>query len=198
MTAVLKSFANYITKADYLTHYADSDERYELINGQIYAMTGSTGQHNILIGNLQTAFNIHLKGKPCIPFTESIKVNVGDNFYYPDVVIDCGFDEDNPLFVGEPTLIIEVLSNSTRHKDLTQKFTDYQKIPTLQEYVIVEQDRMQIDIFRRNDDWQGTRYQSGDKVTFESIGLTLPIEEIYYRVTIAQPQVNIRTLKVHP
>lgn len=196
MAAVLKSYANYITKADYLAYYADSDERYELINGQIYAMIGSTGQHNILIGNLQTAFNIHLKGKPCIPFTESMRVLVADNFYYPDVVIDCGFDEDNPLFAGEPTLIIEVLSNSTRHKDLTQKFTDYQKILTLQEYVIVEQDRVQIDIFRRSEDWQGTRYQSGDNVTFESIGLTLPIEEIYYRVTIAQTQVKIRALKL--
>lgn len=189
MSTMLKT--NRVTASEYLVYYAQDSIRYELIDGKLYAMTGTTGQHARIVGNLYSALHVHLKGKTCEPFMESLKVNVGEDFYYPDMVVDCGFDENNPLFAGEPILIVEVLSPSTRYKDLGTKLARYQQISTLQEYVVIEQDSMRLDIFRRQDEWLGTRYEKGDEVVLQSINLRLPIEEIYTRIIFIEPPVRM-------
>lgn len=196
MSALLKPA--YFSEDDYLTMEATSAFKHEYLNGQIYAMAGATGEHDTIAGNLYIAFGIHLKGKPCRPFSSDIRVRVDRGFFYPDVLIDCGYDSHQAMFAGEPILIVEVLSNSTRRFDLGEKFNYYQKISSLQEYVVVEQDIMRVDIYRRDSakqrgtkNWSATRYQKGDIVEFTSIGLNLPIEDIYDRIEFVDSIVDL-------
>ncbi len=162
MNVVLKN--DYISPAEYFAIEECSKERLELIDGQIYAMTGATGHHNTIVVN-------------------------------PDVVVDCGFNEDNPLYAGKPTLIIEVLSPSTAKYDIGTKFDMYKAIDSLQEYAVVEQSIMRIDIYRKSDDWNATRYEKGDDVEFQSIGLTVPITEIYDRILFAE-DITAKTIRL--
>ncbi len=97
------------------------------------------------------------------------------NFYYPDIVVDCDSDDN------QPRLIVEVLSESTKNIDLSIKLEDYQKIPSLQEYVVVEQSAKFILVYRKKAQWKGQIYQGGD-IYLESIDLTLSVADIYRRV----------------
>ena len=178
------SFAEKTIRQTYLAMYADSREpRYELIDGEIFAMVAASGKHILIAGNLYATLHNHLKGKPCIAFMESLKVYVNDtNYYYPDVVVDCNYDESLPDYASQPVLVIEILSPSTRKFDLTTKFEQYKKIDSLQEYVIIEQSAMQVSVYRRQDNWAVSHYFAEDAVTFDSVVLTLPIEDIYERI----------------
>jgi Uma2 family endonuclease len=97
-------------------------------------------------------------------------------------MVVCQDTSNNEYYAETPIIIVEVLSNSTRRLDETIKKLAYQAIPTLQEYVLVEQDFVDVEVCRRNAGWVSEHYFMGENVTFESVGLTLPIEEIYYRV----------------
>jgi Uma2 family endonuclease len=97
------------------------------------------------------------------------------------VVVCCNQDGESD-FTESPRIIVEVLSNSTRKFDKDLKRKIYQSIPTLEEYVLIEQDHVEIEIGRKSEDWHSSYYFLGDDVTFESIGLTLPVLEVYARV----------------
>lgn len=170
----------FVSEADYLEGEKISDIKHEYMDGDVYAMSGAHANHNYLAGNLHTALNVHLKGKPCRPFTSDMKVKIGHNYFYPDVFVDCS-DVDG-YFTETPTLIIEVLSKSTRRMDETTKRMMYLQIPTLLEYVLVEQDIVRIEVARRSEGWQPMRYFLGDDIRFESVGLTLSVADIYDRV----------------
>lgn len=169
-----------ISEADYLEGEKLSEAKHEYMDGQVYAMSGAHANHNRLSLNLATALTNHLKGKPCQPFASDMKVKVGRNYFYPDVLVDCS-DVDG-YFTETPTLIVEVLSKSTRRMDETTKRLIYLQIPSLLEYVLVEQDIVRIEVARRSEGWQPMRYFLGDDLTLESVGLTLKVEEIYDRV----------------
>jgi Uma2 family endonuclease len=111
-----------------------------------------------------------------------MKVKVGSRFFYPDVLVDCHFDESKPYYTESPVIIVEVLSKSTRRMDETTKLMSYINIPSLQEYVLIEQDFVDIEVVRRSEGWQPRHYFLGDQVHFEAINLTLSVEEIYSRV----------------
>lgn len=176
----------FITEAEYFAMEEESQIRLEFVDGQIYAMTGATGQHNTITGNVHGLLWYFLKGRHCRPFMEGMKVKIDQNYVYPDVVVDCDFNEDYPLHTGKPTVIVEVLSDSTKRYDLTTKFDMYKTLDSLQEYVVIEQSFMRIDIYRRDDDWNAIRYEKGDEVEFQSIGLTVPIVEIYDRIIFSE------------
>ena len=131
-------------------------------------------------------FGNHLENSPCEPFSSlSVtrgKVKVGSNFFYPDALVDCNFDESKPYFTTTPIVIVEVLSNSTQQTDRTTKRLSYINIPTLVEYVLIEQDFVDIEVMRKSDNWKSSHYFLGDKVHFDSIDLTLTVEEIYHRI----------------
>jgi len=109
-----------------------------------------------------------------------MKVKVGTKFFYPDVLVDCS--NINGYFTENPKLIIEVLSKSTRRTDKTIKLMAYTQIPSLEEYVLIDQDMVEIEVLQRNEGWIPKSYYLGDNVTFDSIGLTLSVEVIYERV----------------
>ncbi len=145
-------------------------------------MAGASANHERIAGNIYRKFGNHLDGSTCEPFGSDMKVKVGSNYFYPDVIVDCHFDESQPYYTESPVIIIEVLSKATRKTDETVKLLSYINIPSLQEYVLVEQDYVDIQVIRRSEAWLPRHYFLGDEITFESICLTLPVEEIYYRV----------------
>jgi Uma2 family endonuclease len=171
-----------ISEADYLEGEQFSDIKHEYIDGEVYAMSGASANHNRIAGNLYRKLGNQLENKPCQPYTADMKVKIDSKFFYPDVLVDCSNLAGNSYFTQTPTLIVEVLSKSTRQTDEKLKRALYTQIPTLQEYVLIEQDFVDVEIIRRRTGWQSEHYFLGEDVTFEAADLTMSVEDIYYRV----------------
>ena len=171
-----------ISEEQYLSNELLSSVKHEYIDGQVYAMAGAHANHNRLSATLVRKIGNHLEGKPCQPYASDMKVKIGSKFFYPDVLVDCSNLSDDSTFTETPILIVEVLSKSTRRADETTKRMAYMQIPTLLEYVLIEQDFVQIEVMSKNHHWQSFKYYLGDDIHFESIGLCLKVEDIYERV----------------
>jgi Uma2 family endonuclease len=169
---------------DYLASEADGRLRHEYFAGEIFAMTGASVEHNIIAGNLFNLVSNHLRGGPCRAFMSDVKVRLKSGmdhiFYYPDVMVACGREGIEKYYISRPTLIVEVLSPTTEAIDRREKALHYRQIPTLEEYVLVAQESCEVTIYRRADSWQHTLWSSLQGVAeFKSIGLSLPLSEIY-------------------
>ena len=168
-----------MSEEEYLEGEKIAALKHEYVDGHIYAMAGAHSNHNVLSGNVHGEFRNHLKGKPCRAYMSDMKVRIanGSKYYYPDVLVNC--PPVNGYFTETPTIIVEVLSNSTRRIDETEKRLAYMQIETLEEYVLIAQDFVQIEVIRKSEGWKSAKYFLGDEVIFTSIGLTLSVEEIY-------------------
>lgn len=170
----------FMTEEEYLESEKTSEFKHEYIDGLVYAMSGAHSNHNRITATLVRKIGNHLEGKPCQPYASDMKVKVGSKYFYPDVLVDC--TDVNGYFTETPTLLVEVLSKSTRRNDETKKRMAYMQIETLLEYVLIEQDFVKIEVMRRSDHWHSATYFLGDTITFTAIDLTLSVEEIYDRV----------------
>lgn len=169
--------------ADYLKNELDSDSKHEYREGQMYAMAGASKNHQRITLNISSIFKTHLKNTPCDTFAFDIKVKIGDlAVFYPDVIVDCEPETANEYYTEQPLIIVEVLSKSTRRMDETTKRRLYQTLPSLQEYVLIEQDIVDIEICRRSEGWQPEHYFMGDDIIFAAIELTVSVNDIYERV----------------
>ena len=177
-----QSAHHFISVEDYLADELIRERKHELINGHIVMMASASANHERISGNIYRKLGNHLESTPCEPFGSDMKVKIGSNFFYPDAMVDCHFDESKPYYTETPTIIFEVLSKSTRRTDETTKRFAYINIPSLQEYILIEQDFVDIEVIRRAEGWISKHYYLGDQVTFESIDLSLSVEEIYHRV----------------
>lgn len=173
---------DFISVEDYLQSELKRDTRHELVNGDVFAMAGASKNHDRLSGNIYGEFRNHLKESSCETFSSDMKVKVSTNFFYPDVMVVCDDKTENDYYTEPPVIIVEVLSKLTRRIDETTKLMSYINIPSLQEYVVIEQDVVDIQVIRRSESWLPKHYFLGDEVIFESIGLALSVEEIYHRV----------------
>jgi len=175
---------NYINEQKYLDDEKVRETKYEYFEGEIFAMAGASRNHQRLTTNALVSIANHLKDTSCKAFSSDMKVRAdqGKKYFYPDVVVSCTKGEGDSHFEKSPRLIIEVLSNSTRKFDKTLKRLVYQNMPSLEEYVLIEQDRVEIEVFRQSQGWQSTYYYIDDKITFSSIDLTLAVLELYQRV----------------
>ena len=182
MSANLKDQSPFITEEEYLKAELTNEIKHEYIDGYVYAMSGASKNHDRISGNVYRKFGNHLDKPPCEPFTSDMKVKVGSKYFYPDVTVVCLDDLSSDYFTQSPTIIVEVLSKTTRRRDETLKRMTYQTIPTLKEYVLIEQDFVDVEVCRKSEGWVSNHYFMGDEVTFESIALTVPVEEIYARV----------------
>jgi len=172
----------YLSEEEYLATEENSEVKREYIDGHVYAMAGASNDHGRLAGNIFGEFRNHLKGSPCEAFIADTKVKIGRDYVYPDVLVDCSNMKGTGHFSTSPLIIVEVLSKSTRKTDTTTKLIRYINLPTLQEYVLIEQDYVCVQVLRKSNHWRSEYYFLGDEVTFTSIGLTLTVEEIYDRV----------------
>ncbi len=176
---------SYLSEADYLAGEQNGEIRHELIDGQAYAMTGASDYHNKLSGNLFGELRNALRrsNSPCSIYINDMKVKVKQNFYYPDVMVVCNpNDKANNYYKTQPSIIVEVLSLSTRRFDKTHKRVEYQTLDTLQEYVLVDQELAEIEVFTRQSGWQAEYFYPGDTIYFQSIDVAVAVEDIYYQV----------------
>ncbi len=111
-----------------------------------------------------------------------MKLRVADDFFYPDVMVVCGDNRVHDYYKTAPTIIVEVLSKSTRKFDQTSKRLRCQAIPSLEEYVLIEQDKGETQVFSRRNHWQSAYYYLGDHITFDSLGVTIAVDDIYDQV----------------
>lgn len=174
-----------MTLQQYLEWEPTQEIRYEYVNGEVFAMTGGTVAHNLVAGNIYTALKSHLRGGSCQVFIADVKVKVSQNgpFFYPDIMVTCDArDQDAVQVIQYPCLIIEVLSPSTEAYDRGAKFAHYRKLSTLQEYVLIEVEKVGVECFRRTSNsrrWEYQTYTTDEEVEFESIDLQCAIELLY-------------------
>ncbi|MDO9106837.1 MAG: Uma2 family endonuclease [Methylovulum sp.] len=181
MVANINYTPKWMSEADYLASELERDTKHEYIDGYIYAMSGVSKNHQRITANIDRVFGNYFKNKSCESFASEVKIKVGSKFFYPDVMLVCQ-DNDQDYYTETPVIIVEVLSKSTRKIDETIKKIAYQSIPTLEEYVLVEQDFVDVEVCRRRESWASSHYFLGDSVAFESVGLTISVEDMYARV----------------
>lgn len=177
----------YFTPEEYFVWEEQQLERHELIDGRVYAMTGGTRTHSDLAGNFLSIIKPHLRGSGCKTYNPDCRVNIlgTSNYIYPDLSVTCDDrDRENAFYITYPCLIVEVLSDSTEAYDRGRKFDKYRRNPNLVDYVLASSDAIAIDMYHRNDagEWVILSYRAGDLVEFKSIGLTVPIEQIYEEI----------------
>lgn len=171
-----------LTVEEYLRAEADSPIRHEYLGGHIFAMAGASQEHNLIAGNLLALLRPHLRGSSCRVFMSDMKVQIQDNiFYYPDVLVTCNPEDNQRYFKTQPNLIIEVLSQSTESLDRREKLMHYQKLESLKEYVLVSQDKVQVQVYRQETpgNWTVQILDTDSELSLESVGLTLTMAQIY-------------------
>ena len=173
-----------MTIEEYLEWESQQDVRYEYVNGEVFAMTGGTIPHNDIALNLYRSLYPHLRSRGCRANVSDVKVQVSPKspYYYPDVIVSCDAQDLNARkFIQNPTLIAEVLSPGTSAKDRGEKFTYYLTIPTLQEYILIDSEKISVECYSRGEGrmWLYYPYQAGDIITFSSIEFACPIELLY-------------------
>jgi Uma2 family endonuclease len=178
-----------LSVAEYLAGEKDGAVRHEYVDGQVYAMAGASARHNRIALNIAGRLNDHLTGDECEAFMADMKIRVApDLFYYPDVVVTCDPPGGDAYFRTEPRLIIEVLSPTTERIDRHEKLAAYKTCESVQEYALVSQQGMMIELHRRIHDNEGKEWQTrifteaDGQCAFESIGLTLNLADIYRNV----------------
>ena len=171
---------------EYFAVEETSQLKNEYYDGEIFAMAGASDRHNRIAGSFYNLLDDHLGDGPCEPFISDMKVWVSETvYYYPDVVVACDGPGADAYYRKQPRLIIEVSSPGTERMDRSEKLLAYKQVKSLKEYVIVSQDRVQVEIFRRT---RGDRWGSqvltdlSDELRLESVGLTLTLAEVYRRV----------------
>jgi len=177
------NYAQYfISEDEYLQGELVADSKHEYLDGEVYAMAGASENHNLLAGNIFAELKTKLKGSPCRTFMADMKVKAEHAFFYPDVMVVCERDDASEYYKQAPVIIVEVLSKATRKFDQTLKRQRYQALPSLEEYVLIEQDKGEIEVFRRRDGWQASYYYLGDEIHFYSLDVTVAVADIYYQV----------------
>lgn len=177
----------YITPEDYLAVEMASDTRSEYLKGEVFAMVGTSSMHNVIVLNIAQTLRNLLRGRPCQIFAIDIKLRVesANAYFYPDLMVTCSDKDRRSDFIKtEPILVMEVLSPSTALFDRDKKFACYRQLPSLQEYVLVDTEQVNIECYRRADggEWIMHPYGVDESVTLHSLNLTFPIASAYQDV----------------
>jgi Uma2 family endonuclease len=179
------------TIEEYLAFEEITTEKHEYYKEEIFAMSGAKIPHNIISGNLYFRLREKLNGKSCRPFNSDQRIHIPLNtlFTYPDISIICGEPEtlnNDNLNLLNPTVIIEVLSPSTKDYDRGEKFKLYRDIQSLREYILVDSQSIHIEVFRINDTnhWELEEYKTSDAGLFiKTINEALPVTDVYEGVS---------------
>lgn len=180
----------HLTVAEYLAIERKAETKHEFYHGEMFAMAGASRAHNRISLNIASCLNNQLGERGCEVFMSDmrVQVNATDLYTYPDVVATCErpcFADDNSDTLLNPQVIIEVLSPSTESYDRGKKFEHYRQLESLQEYLLVAQDRQHIDRFIKQADgrWALDEAREPDGVlALESVDAQLPLSEVYARV----------------
>jgi Uma2 family endonuclease len=172
-----------VTVADYLESEKTGPVRHEYLDGEVYAMSAASRRHNIIANNLNTHLRARLRGGPCQVFISDVKVHIEplNFFYYPDVVVTCDPADNDEYVVSRPVLVAEVASPSTWAIDSREKLIAYRKLESLREYLLVSQDSITAELFRRDDkgNWWSEQLGAEDELRLDSVDLRVPLSDIY-------------------
>ncbi|AFZ02087.1 Uma2 family endonuclease [Calothrix sp. PCC 6303] len=173
-----------MTIEEYLKWEPLQELRYEYVNGEILAMTDGTIPHNDIALNFYTALRPHLRARGCRVNVSDVKVqfDTGNIYYYPDVIVSCDPQDLNARkFIQNPKIIAEVLSPGTSSKDRGEKFTNYLTIPSLQEYLLIDSEKISVERYCRGEGrmWLYYPYTEGDIITLSGIEFELNIALLY-------------------
>jgi Uma2 family endonuclease len=168
----------------YLEWEPQQDWRYEYAHGEVFAMTGGTIPHNDIALNFYAALRSHIRSRGCRMNVSDVKVQVSPKspYYYPDVVISCDPKDLNARkFIQSPKVIVEVLSPSTSTRDRVEKFSEYLQMPSLQEYLLVDSEKISVERYCRGEGrmWLYYPYIDGDTIALSSIEFELAIAQLY-------------------
>ena len=176
----------FISIEDYLAGEADGEQRHDYIDGQVYAMTGASDRHGLILNALAYAMTPAARRKGCQLFTSDMKVRVDiadkTSFYYPELVLSCDPQDRETYFRRAPCLLVEVLSESTARVDRREKLLAYQTLPSLQGYLLVEQDLARVELYRRDIGWRVQEVEQGE-VMLPCLDMPLSLADIYQDVT---------------
>lgn len=181
-----------ISPEEYLAAERQAFEKSEFFQGEVIPMAGATRNHNRVRDNVNGRIITYLEDATCQSFSSDMRVHLPATglYAYPDIVIVCGEPElmadefDNLL---NPTVLLEVVSEGTEDYDRGRKFQRYRSIPSFQEYILIDSQRVEVEVWRKNDLGQWTLMEQmtdlSGQFTIQSIGLTIPMQKVYERTT---------------
>ena len=189
MTAVRQP-TSLLSIEDYLAGEEQSGVKHEYLGGVVHAMAGASNRHNTIASNFLGVLIARFRGKSCQPFNSDTKVRITfpdhTRFYYPDAMVVCHLNPDTDHFQAQPVLIVEVLSDSTRRADLTEKRDAYLTISSLKVLIFVEPDEALVLLYRRSTPQGGfavEEYVGTDAVIpLPEMEMEIPLTELYERV----------------
>ena len=192
MTAEL-AHAELMSVADYLAWEEAREMRHEYVGGVVYAMAGGTEAHAALSANVLVAFAVQLRGRRCRAYGPDLKMRVQypthTRFYYPDAMVVCSREPGGVLFTDSPTVIVEVISPSSRRVDLGEKCEAYLTISSLQAYLVFETARAEAVVWRRGDQGFSREVYAGLEAVIDlpEIEARLPLADAYEAVELVVP-----------
>ena len=180
----------FVSPEEYLAQERLAERKSEYLQGEVFAMAGASPRHVWIVANILAEFRQQLKGKPCRVSASDLRLRVTPArlYTYPDVMVICGeaqFADDQKDTVLNPILIVEVLSESTRDYDRGKKFQNYRKLPSLIEYLMIEQDEPHIEHWtrQRENHWDFVEIDDlARSIELTSIGCVLPPAEVYDKI----------------
>ncbi len=183
---------NFISIQEYLEAERAASEKHEYYQGEVFARSSVTINHHILFSNVFGEVGSKLKGRKCMPFGSDLRIHIPQNtlFTYPDITIICGepnLTDDKFDTATNPSVIIELLSSSTRNYDKGEKFSLYRDIDSLQEYILIDTERIHVIKHIRNNDnsWQLTEFKSLENIfSIDTISLGISLINIYQGLTL--------------
>lgn len=180
-----------ISAQDYLEGEKISQIRHEYLDGEVYQMAGTSIRHNEIIGNINEKLRRHLRGGKCRSLFTDIKVYVKklNRYYYPDLLVVCGEINQGEHFTNSPLIIIEILSPSTALTDRREKMFAYKEIESLEEYVLIEQNKIYAEIYRRRADglWSWIEFDEDEEIEFNSVDFRMVMKDIYEGIELPEP-----------
>jgi Uma2 family endonuclease len=184
-----------VTSEEYLVRERQAAYRSEYINGRVYALAGASHRHSLIIVNAAAEIRAQLRGRPCFVYVNDMRVKVSPTgaYTYPDVVALCGaprFEDEQADTLLNPSVLIEVLSDSTERYDRGEKFAQSRRIESLREYVLVAQDRVRVERFvREGDVWLMNELNDLDSVlVLPSIDASVQLRDLYEQVEFSESE----------
>ena len=177
----------YISPDEYLTGEELSLDKHEYLNGVVYMMAGASAGHDRITMNISRHLGNQFSGKPCEAFSADTRVHVrtetAEFYYYPDVTVDCTGRANDSRYSESPRVIFEVLSPATERVDRGEKLQNYQRIASLEAYVLVDQARVAVTVYRKTAaGWESELLlEKDDVLALGCIDCQLPLSAIYER-----------------
>jgi Uma2 family endonuclease len=181
-----------LTPEEYLTLEREAEYKSEYFAGEVFSMAGASARHALIVTNVVRELSTQLKRRPCNVYSTDLRVRVSATglYTYPDIVVVCGtpqWADDQQDTLLNPTLLVEVLSESTKDYDRGGKFEHYRTLDSLTEYLLVAQDKVHVEHFVRQPDHRWILSETNnlsDTITLEAIGCTLDLAEVYDKVEL--------------